>query len=452
MNQKKNRGFTLIELLAVIVILGIIAVIAVPTVKNITKDAKMKAFANTARGIVRAGDLYYSRKDMMDEINGDATFNFSNDVSELQINGKLPEAGTMVINEDGDVALAISNGKYCAVKGFSDKDVSVIEDLENCLIPVTYNIGDIIYYNPETNEICTDYVEANSEESNTSGCLKWYVYNANGSKAKLMLDHDIGLDYYGNSFHASYFDANPTIASHTLVSENLLQNKVSNWKALANVIYAEDVISSTSWYKELSDKSNWIDKYMEVINNVESNISWEDYETEEEYMNAIVTALNKSGIILPKFLLDIKTMSEPLIFTFDEEFIFPIINSKIIGISSGEISFYRYVCPSIEINNNKVLLKEEQNITIQAIHFQESVQGEPLNGDNIYRYMLVEPGNANRNKIQFTIDGSDVFSINQFGYISYPNCNTDTVTITATTTDGSNIVETLSFRPGGCPS
>ena len=173
MNQKKNRGFTLIELLAVIVILGIIAVIAVPTVKNITKDAKMKAFANTARGIVRAGDLYYSRKDMMDEINGDATFNFSNDVSELQINGKLPEAGTMVINEDGDVALAISNGKYCAVKGFSDKDVSVIEDLENCLIPVTYNIGDIIYYNPETNEICTDYVEANSEESNTSGCLKW---------------------------------------------------------------------------------------------------------------------------------------------------------------------------------------------------------------------------------------------------------------------------------------
>ena len=71
-------------------------------------------------------------------------------------------------------------------------DITISENLDDCTVTqVTYNLGDVVYYNPETDAICTDYVEANSERDVTSGCLKWYVYNVNGNKTKLILDHNI---------------------------------------------------------------------------------------------------------------------------------------------------------------------------------------------------------------------------------------------------------------------
>ena len=87
MNQierKKQKAFTLIELLAVIVILAIIALIAVPTVMNIINRAQKSAFKDSAYGMLKAGELYYTN--MLLEPAGmtsDKMFTFPNNIEGL---------------------------------------------------------------------------------------------------------------------------------------------------------------------------------------------------------------------------------------------------------------------------------------------------------------------------------------------------------------------------------
>lgn len=128
---KKSRGFTLIELLAVIVVLAIIMVIAVPLVLNTIEDAKKGAFRNSAYGMVKAAELEYTKQVMqgmqVDEINYTYVdgVEVSNIDKELEIKGEKPKYGVIKINKDGEVALAIHNGVYCAEKGYDEDEVTV---------------------------------------------------------------------------------------------------------------------------------------------------------------------------------------------------------------------------------------------------------------------------------------------------------------------------------------
>lgn len=53
----------------------------------------------------------------------------------LEHTGKNPQNGTIIINANGDVALAIHDGKYCAEKTFMDKEISIsTKKLSECTI------------------------------------------------------------------------------------------------------------------------------------------------------------------------------------------------------------------------------------------------------------------------------------------------------------------------------
>jgi len=201
MNKKINEsGFTLIELLAIIVILGIIAVIAVPTVKKLTDEAKLKAFENTARGIIKAGNLYYSRKDMMDELNGDMTFTFPDNAEELELQGKLPENGTMVINEDGDIALAISNKKYCITKRFDTDDIEIKEDYDSCKIIMPGSLNALVTTSTDVTEVPKCLIEDTKCEAGTPVAVKvnekdvynFYIIKDTGTEVTLIMDRNLG--------------------------------------------------------------------------------------------------------------------------------------------------------------------------------------------------------------------------------------------------------------------
>ena len=132
--MKNKKGFTLIELLAVIVILAIIALIAVPTIMNVLNKANKSAFKDTAYGIISAGELYFAEQQL--ELNGmgeDAEFTFPTD--KIDIKGEVPAGTVLKVNKKGKIALAMSNGRYCVTKGYTDKDITITEGYTECNIP-----------------------------------------------------------------------------------------------------------------------------------------------------------------------------------------------------------------------------------------------------------------------------------------------------------------------------
>ena len=125
-------------MLAVIVILAIIALIATPLILNVIDDAKKGAFKNSAYGIIEAAELSYA----LDMLNGDLeeiTITYDNYTEhnpsgkKLQYKGQKPKDGEIRINKDGKIAMAISDGKYCAIKPYHLSKIAVKKmDVNDC--------------------------------------------------------------------------------------------------------------------------------------------------------------------------------------------------------------------------------------------------------------------------------------------------------------------------------
>ncbi len=144
MFKTEKLGFTLIELLAVIVVLTIIAVVATPIVVKTIDDAKKGAFKNSAYGLIKAAELDYSKNLLKDSKPKKITYTYENNIEtsdqsgyKLDYKGLRPQNGKIIINEKGEIALAIHNGKWCAIKGYKDKEIEVsVKKLEDCEIKV----------------------------------------------------------------------------------------------------------------------------------------------------------------------------------------------------------------------------------------------------------------------------------------------------------------------------
>ena len=130
----KKKGFTLIELLAVIVILAVIALISVPIILNVVEKARKGAFEDSAYGIIDAAKLYYAGG-YLDGTGKEETFTFPDD-TKLKISGEKPKSGSMRLDEDGKVSLAIHNGKWCALKKNDEEKVTIIDySIDKCVLP-----------------------------------------------------------------------------------------------------------------------------------------------------------------------------------------------------------------------------------------------------------------------------------------------------------------------------
>jgi len=136
----KKKGFTLIELLAVIAILAIIVVIAVTKIGTVIEDAKRESFKSTNKIIAN----------QIGKLNGveivPQTYTFTNGVSnpDIQLNGELPTSGTVEINQNGEIQLATSNAKFCAIKRFNESEVAVFnvgDRLCNIIVEITLTIN-----------------------------------------------------------------------------------------------------------------------------------------------------------------------------------------------------------------------------------------------------------------------------------------------------------------------
>jgi len=131
--MKLKNGFTLVEMMAVVILLGLVSLIAIPAVNTTIKNTRKSTFENSAYGVIEAGKLYYQNRELLGLELNDTTFTFP-EATGLEVNGDKPESGKMLLTSKGNIKLAISNGKYCARKGYETSKITIDEDITNCTL------------------------------------------------------------------------------------------------------------------------------------------------------------------------------------------------------------------------------------------------------------------------------------------------------------------------------
>ena len=132
----KEKGFSLIELLAVIVILSIAALISVPLITGIINDSKLNGLKDSAYGILKSANLYFSQYEPETNIRFDIEENqvTSKDAEEMiQYKGYVKE-GAVIVNATGKITMCITDGKNSVYKNYKDKSIVVVEN-DSCYIP-----------------------------------------------------------------------------------------------------------------------------------------------------------------------------------------------------------------------------------------------------------------------------------------------------------------------------
>lgn len=127
----KNKGFTLAELIGVIVVLGVIAVIAIPVVGKIIEDSKIETAKAGANSIIRSAQEYYANvmadKGKFTPVTLDIVDSIKDGTLEME--GTLPQGGTVSIDHDSTIQVYMIVDNYC-IKANSNSDKVTAEEVE----------------------------------------------------------------------------------------------------------------------------------------------------------------------------------------------------------------------------------------------------------------------------------------------------------------------------------
>ncbi|MDD3391922.1 MAG: prepilin-type N-terminal cleavage/methylation domain-containing protein [Bacilli bacterium] len=179
-----KNGFTLIELLAVIVILAIIALIATPLIMNIINEAQIGAFEDSSYAIINAAEQGYAASLISDTTSELTEYSYTDGERtivagnvEINYKGSNPSNGRMLINEDGNVAIAFYSKGYCTTKSYAASKVTTTKmDEENCTMP-GYAETVLNGTDPELSEgMIAVIIESDGTVKKADTENKWYDY------------------------------------------------------------------------------------------------------------------------------------------------------------------------------------------------------------------------------------------------------------------------------------
>ncbi|MDD3241384.1 MAG: type II secretion system protein [Bacilli bacterium] len=127
---EEKKGYTLIEILAVLVIMGVIATIAIFGVLELIQWSKMESFRATAINISGASSLYASDKGM-EEGDEKIVIKYPDDKNTLEIRGKLPDYGKVVIETENDITMNLYSRELrtCAYKDKISTKVRLVRSM-----------------------------------------------------------------------------------------------------------------------------------------------------------------------------------------------------------------------------------------------------------------------------------------------------------------------------------
>jgi len=293
-----KKGFTLVELLAVIIILAVIALIATPIVLDVVDDAKKSAFSSSASGIISAIKLK-TAENMLAGVPKAKTYTFPTE--EIVVDGAQPTGGLAEVDSSGRIGLAIHNGDYCALKGFSEGVVSVIEyNAETCVIPseeVVYTEGTLLK------------IQLGEGSDNVGN---FYVLKDNGDTLTLIMDRNLGddiewisetdLNAYATEKEITISDDNlyATLKAAGPVTANTQIEAVRETWTNASEIrmpLIEDIMGQVEWYKSLEDKTTWETQYFTYT----EGINWPSCNSNAECHAAHID-MGIGEILVPQWL------------------------------------------------------------------------------------------------------------------------------------------------------
>lgn len=239
---KRKKLFIIIGI-SILVLIVLVLILTSKPVVNKFKIYKLKNLVNKA---IESGELYYSEnKDNLKDLtvqlpDKENILNLENN----NLNGKL------VVTKDGKVALGIYNNEYCAVKSVEDENITITDDIENCIMPKT-SISELNTNISSENE-CIKYNEKCENGTlvnvkvNETDTYDFYVINDTGDKLTLILNKNLGSNIawitesdYTNAGGTNYgtFGNNEKGPITVL---NTLKTLTDNW---TNVLEKEYVIS-----------------------------------------------------------------------------------------------------------------------------------------------------------------------------------------------------------------
>ena len=125
--MKSNKGFTMVEILAVVVILGIVVLISTNLVLKQLNKSKKQAFITDVEQFIKSTNYDTLVKDKLDEY---VVYSFPD--NGIEILPKVNHSGFMIKDENDNIRIQIWNSslEMCAVKSFSDKEVTIDESIK----------------------------------------------------------------------------------------------------------------------------------------------------------------------------------------------------------------------------------------------------------------------------------------------------------------------------------
>lgn len=205
--MNKNKGFTLVELIGIVIVLGVLVIIGIPSLIKTMKVNQNREYEVFEKNLFLAAETYVS--DHIEEID------------ELKVVGGTYYVFTSYLLEEKLIKQKnLYNPKTkrnltdnAAIKVTVSEDSSYEYELTKYDPPVYAN-GTIVYFNPVTNSICTNYSNANSNDEVKTGCLRWYIFNdtKTANTLNLLLDHNT-TSYYRPIDYISTACAKETVAN-----------------------------------------------------------------------------------------------------------------------------------------------------------------------------------------------------------------------------------------------
>lgn len=255
--DKKSKAFTLIELIAVLVILAVIALIVMPLIMNTVKRVKISANKRSVDGYGRAVELAVATY-----LISEGDYPTSLDNLTVEYTGNEVICNIKILNKDGSVYLS-----ECSVGGIEVKDSSALDgwyhygikesdndDNQQQVVTEKFKTGLIVYYNPESNEKCSEE-DAVSITGTKTGCMKWHTFNDQEGveEVNLILDH--------NTTALTSWNSNNVVTSTDEILEKL-DKDTETWNSELNVrlISASEIsqiTGNTNFNEKTSDAGMW---------------------------------------------------------------------------------------------------------------------------------------------------------------------------------------------------